>query len=76
MHALRQADGIDVNVGDEHSGPPLLCTISNRDDDWWACARALASAEGIDLDCHHERTGRTALHEICAIKHAALAGHQ
>ena len=39
-----------------------------------ACARALASAKGIDLNCLHydAGTGRTALHDVCSIKHAGL----
>ena len=38
-------------------------------------ARALAAAKGIDLNYRHQHLGRTALHEVCARKHAALAEH-
>ena len=39
------------------------------------CARALASARGVDINCRDRRSGRTALHAICALKHAVLAEH-
>ena len=75
VHALLQADEIDVNTASEYWGPPLLMTIRRRKGDWAACARALASAKGIDLSYRHQRRGRTALHEVCAAKHAVLAEH-
>ena len=75
VRALLQVHGIDVNTAPEYWGSPLACAISNRDNDWEACARTLASAKGIDLNCRHQRTGRTELHAICALKHAALAEH-
>ena len=73
--ALLQANGIDVNAAAEYWGSPLLTTIRRRVRGWEACARALASAKGIDLSYRHQRRGRTALHEVCAAKHAALAEH-
>ena len=75
VRALIRANGIDVTTGPEHTGSPLLCTIRYRRGGWEACARALASAKGIDLSYRHQRSGRTALHEVCALKHAALVDH-
>ena len=77
VRALLCADGTDVNVGAGclGRGPPLVCTIKDRRGDWEDCARALASAKGIDLNHRLQRCGRTALHEACAAKHAALVEH-
>ena len=74
VHALLQVDGVDVTTG-AHGGSPLLCTIRMREGGWEACARALASAKGIDINCRHQESGRTALHKVCALKHVALAEH-
>ena len=67
---LLLTNGIDVN-----KSQPLLATIMHQRGGWEACARALASAKGIDLNHRHNHTGRTALHAICKMKHAALAEH-
>ena len=75
VHAFLQSDGIDVNATDEYWGLPLISTFCMRAGGWEACARALASAKGIDLNYHHQAFGRTALHAACALKHAALAEH-
>ena len=75
VRALLRADGIDVNTASEWAGSPLLFTIRSHKGGWEACARALASAKDIDLNFRHQRRGRTALHEICAAKHATLAEH-
>ena len=75
VHVLLQVDDVDVNIASAYWGSPLLCTISSRNDDWEACARALASSKGIILNYRHQKFGRTALHTICALKHAALAEH-
>ena len=70
MRALLRSDGVDVG-----RGRPLLLTIKMRRGGWEACARALASAKGIGLNHRAHGSGRTALHEVCAAKHAALAEH-
>ena len=75
VRLLLQSDGIDVNAADEFMGSPLISTTRLRKRGWEACARALASAKGIDLNYRHQNSGRTALHEICKLKHAALAEH-
>ena len=75
VRALIRANGIDVNIASAHCGTPLALTIMNRMGDWEACARVLASAKGIALSCRSPHSGRMALHDVCASKHAALVEH-
>ena len=72
---LLGATGVAVNHAVQGGGTALMLAIRTRVSDWEACARALASAKGIDLNYRPQEFGHTALHVVCALKHAALAKH-
>ena len=74
VHLLLAVGGIDVNQA-SGGDSALLDAVTHRHGDWEGCARALASAKGIDLNQPREYTRQTALHMVCSHKHAALAAH-
>ena len=72
VRALVKSGKADLNRAAPNCRAPLFEAIDSKDA---ACARAraLASGKDIDLNLRGQTTGRTALHEVCAAKHAALA---
>ena len=73
--ALLEVDGVDVYAMNRRHETALTIAVERRRGAWEACTQALALAKGIDLNHRNQHSGHTALHEACARKHAALAGH-
>ena len=78
VNALLQVGGVDANQASEDDGSPLLAAIENGYNDWEDCTRMLSTAKHVDLNLPHPGSRHhceTALHWVCARKHAALAAH-
>ena len=73
VRALLGVPGVDTNRGTHYCASPLHAAATARQHGWQACVRALASASGTRVNRRDGRTGRTALHLVCAHKEAGLA---